>query len=304
MKNKLAIFIVGPTGVGKTEVALTMAGELNTEIISADSRQVYKELCIGTAIPDPSQLEAVPHHLIHHRSIRDYYNASMFELEALETLENLYRSHDTVMIAGGSGLYIQAICTGIDDIPTVDPLIRKTLQDRLVVDGLEVLCAELEKCDPASYQTIDLKNPKRVLKALEITMMTGKPYSSFLTYGSKKRDFSTLKIGLNLERDKLYDRINKRVDHMMEKGLLEEIRSLYPLRELNALNTVGYKELFDHLEGNTSLEEAVSLIKRNSRRYARRQLTWFNRDPEIHWYEPAQTDEILNYISTHVKAAG
>ena len=302
MKNRLAIVIAGPTGVGKTEVAIEVAKHLHTDIISADSRQIYKELNIGTAIPDPAQLASARHHLLQHRSVKDYYNASMFETESLAVLEKIFQKNNAAVITGGSGLYIQAICEGIDDIPEVDPGVRAQLQERLKSEGLESLRFDLKKLDPVSYKTMDLKNPNRILKALEISMMTGRPYSSFLTREKKPRDFSILKIGLNLDRDVLYSRINNRVDEMMRRDLLEEARSCLPMRNLNALNTVGYKELFDHLDGNTSLEEAISLIKQNSRRYARRQITWFNRDPEIRWFNPGQIHEILVYISEHVKA--
>jgi tRNA dimethylallyltransferase len=304
MKNKLAIVIAGPTGVGKTEVAIRIAVEYNTGIISADSRQIYRELTTGTAAPGPAQLKKAPHHLLQHRSVKDYYNASMFEMEALAILDQIFSNSGKAVIAGGSGLYIQAICQGIDDIPTVDPGLREQLKTRLRTEGLERMRFELKKLDPVSYRDLDLNNPSRIMKALEISLMTGRPYSSFLTRKKKKRDFSILKIGLNLERDILYRRINDRVDKMMENGLLEEVNGLLPVRDRNALNTVGYKELFAYLDGDTTLGEAVSLIKRNTRHYARRQITWFNRDPEIIWFDPGSIGEILNYISGHVKAAG
>ncbi len=296
MKNKYAIFLVGPTGVGKTAMAVRVAGALGTEIISADSRQAYKELNIGTAVPGTEHLSRVRHHLLHHRSVQDNYNASMFEAEALQIMEKLFREHDTVVIAGGSGLYIQALIVGIDDVPGVDPEIRKKLLKRLYDEGLESLRFELKKLDPASWASIDLKNPARILKALEISLTTGKPYSSFLTRKSKHRDFCSLKIGLNMDRALLYARIDERVEDMMEDGLLDEVRSCLAYRDLNALNTVGYKELFDYLDGRISLDVAVRLIKRNSRRYARRQLTWFNRDDEIAWFGPDQFEEIMDHI--------
>ncbi len=297
MKNSTAVFIVGPTGVGKTDVAIQVAGSLNTEIISADSRQVYRELSTGTAAPGEKQLKRVKHHLVRHRSVREYYNASMYEAEALGTMESLFVNHTVLVVAGGSGLYIRAICEGIDDIPAVDPELRETLLERIKGEGIESLRYELKKLDPESYRSIDLRNPKRVLKALEVSLSTGKPYSSYLTRQKKERDFLILKIGLNLERDVLYDRINQRVDKMMENGLLDEVRNCLEYRDLNALNTVGYKELFEHLDGRLSEQEAVHLIKRNSRRYARRQLTWFNGDPDITWFSPDQTDEIIKHIN-------
>ena len=296
MKTKYAIFLVGPTGVGKTDMAVRVAEALGTEIISADSRQVYKELSIGTAVPGDEQLGRVRHHLVHDRSVKDDYNASMFEMEALQVMERLFSEHDTVVLAGGSGLYIQALIEGIDDVPRVDPEIRKSLLRRLYDEGLESLRFELKKLDPDSWASIDLKNPARILKALEISLTTGRPYSSFLTRKSKQRDFATLKIGLNMDRNLLYAGIDKRVEDMMEDGLLDEVRSCLDYRDLNALNTVGYKELFDYLDRRISLDMAVQLIKRNSRRYARRQLTWFNRDEEITWFCPDQFEEIMDHI--------
>ena len=296
MSQKLAVFVVGPTGVGKTGVALDLAESLQTEIISADSRQIYRELSIGTAVPTTDQLKRIKHHLLQHRSVSDYYNASMFEKEALHTMKRLFVNYSAVVVAGGSGLYIQAICEGIDDIPAVDPEVRKTLLERMDREGIESLRFELKKLDPRSYSTIDLRNPKRILKAMEISLTTGKPYSGFLTRGKKEREFRSLKIGLNLEREDLYDKINLRVDEMMENGLLEEVKGLMEYRDLNALKTVGYRELFDYLDGQQTLPEVLRLIKRNSRHYARRQLTWFNRDPDISWFRPDQTGEIISFV--------
>jgi tRNA dimethylallyltransferase len=296
MTIKNAVFIVGPTGVGKTAVAIEVAESLNTEIISADSRQIYSELNIGTAVPDPAQMKRVRHHLLRHRSVIDYYNAGLYEQEALQVMENLFHEHAALVIAGGSGLYIQAICQGIDDIPAVDPEIRKALIDRIEGEGIESLRFELKKLDPTSYESIDLKNPKRILKALEISMTTGKPYSDFLTSEKKSRDFNILKIGLNMDRELLYERINQRVEEMMANGLLEEVESCLEFRDLNALNTVGYKELFDYLDGKHSLEEAILLIKRNTRHYARRQLTWFRKDPDVNWFSPLQLPEIIRFV--------
>ena len=290
--------------MGKTQEAVRVARALHTEIISADSRQVYRELGIGTAVPDNSERKKIKHHLLQHRSVWDYYNASMFETEALEALEKIFRNSDTAVIAGGSGLYLRALCDGIDEIPAVDPEIRIQLQERMKNEGLESLRFDLKKLDPDSYAAMDLKNPNRILKALEISMTTGKPYSGYLTHGKKERDFHILKIGLNMNRGTLYERIDKRVDVMIQKGLLEEAKACIPYRERNALKTVGYKELFDHLDGKTDLKEAVRLIKRNSRRFARRQITWFNADPEFRWFEPGQTEEILGYIREHVKTEG
>ena len=302
MKNKYAVFIVGPTGVGKTAMAVRVAEGLGTQIISADSRQVYRELRIGTAVPGPEYLGRVPHHLIRHRSVQDDYNASIFETEALQVMEKLFAHLDGLVVTGGSGLYLQALIGGIDDFPPADPGVRRKLQRRMDAEGIESLRFELKKLDPASWAATDLRNPKRILKALEISLTTGRPYSSFLKGKSKERDFRIIKIGLNLDRPKLYARIEQRVDAMMEAGLLEEVRACLPFRDLNSLNTVGYKELFDYLDGLTSLEEAIRLIKRNSRRYARRQLTWFNRDQEITWFRPEQFEEIMDHIRQHAQA--
>ncbi len=297
MIKKQAVFIIGPTGVGKTELSIRVAKSLDTEIISADSRQVYRELEIGTAVPSKEQREEAPHHMLQHRSITDYYSAAMFEAEAISILTKLFKKYDRVIITGGSGLYIQALCEGIDDLPPIDPELRKTLIARLESEGLESLRFELKKLDPVSYQNIDLKNPKRILKALEVSLGSGEPYSGFLTREKKKRDFGIVKIGLNMERESLYERINLRVDEMMKNGLLEEVKNNISYRDQNALNTVGYKELFEFLDGKHSLEETVRLIKRNSRHYARRQLTWFNRDPDINWFSPVQLDEIIKFAT-------
>lgn len=294
--DKSLIVIVGPTGIGKTDMAIAIAKHYNTEIISADSRQIYKELKIGTAVPDDNQLQEVRHHFIGNRSIFDYYNASMFEIEVLDTLNKLYNTYDSVVMTGGSGMYIDAVCNGIDDIPTVDQEIRQNLIDRLNTEGIESLRKELKIIDPDYYARVDLKNPKRILKALEISVMTGKPYSSFLTQPRKKRDFDIIKIGLTMDRDMLYERINKRVDQMIESGLIEEARSFHPPKNINALNTVGYKELFDYFDGNISLEKAIELIKRNTRHYARKQITWFMRDKEISWFEPSEIGKMIDKI--------
>ena len=299
----MAVFIVGPTGVGKTAVAVRVAEKMGTEIISADSRQVYRELSIGTAVPGPEHTRRVRHHLVQHCSVKDAYNASRFEVEALQVMESLFRDHVQVVVAGGSGLYLRALAAGIDDVPKADPGIRRELLRRMEEEGLESLRFELKKLDPVSWASIDLRNPKRILKALEISLTSGKPYSSFLTRKSKERDFAILKIGLNLDRQELYARIEARADEMMEKGLLDEVRDCLPFRDLNALNTVGYKELFDYLDGRTGLEEAVRLIKRNSRRYARRQLTWFHSDKDITWFRPDQFEEIMEHIRRHAQTA-
>ncbi|MGE0088968.1 MAG: tRNA (adenosine(37)-N6)-dimethylallyltransferase MiaA [Bacteroidales bacterium] len=294
---KTLIAIIGPTGIGKTDLSINIAKKLSTEILSCDSRQVYKELKIGTAVPSESQLQKVTHHFVGHKSIHDYYNASMFEIEALEILEILFRKYNQVIMTGGSGLYINAVCHGIDDLPGVDQELRKELLQRLQNEGVESLRMQLKLIDPEYYKQADTRNPKRILKALEVTLQTGKPYSSFLTNSKKERNFSIIKIGLQRDRDELYERINQRVDQMISEGLLEEAKSFYPFKYLNSLNTVGYKELFDYFDGNISLEKAIELIKRNSRHYAKRQISWFGRDKGIHWFHPDDEDRIVEFIN-------
>ncbi len=293
---KTLIAIIGPTGVGKTDLSIDIAQRLNTEIISCDSRQVYKELKIGTAVPTKSQLQKVKHHFIGTKSIYDYYNASMFEVEVLELLDTLFQSFDNVIMTGGSGLYINAVCNGIDDLPTIDHELRTELLERLKNEGVESLRMQLKMLDPDYYRQADTKNPKRILKALEVTLQTGKPYSSFLTNPKKDRNFRILKIGLQRDRDELYERINLRVDQMIKEGLVEEARSFYKEKHLNSLNTVGYRELFDYFDGSISLEKAIELIKRNSRHYAKRQISWFGRDNEIQWFHPDESEKIIEFI--------
>jgi len=295
-RHKTLIVLTGPTAVGKTELCIDIAQTLDTEIISADSRQIFRELKIGTAAPTREQLQKVPHHFIGTRSVYEYYTAGIFEMEALEVIREIFAKKDQVVLTGGSGLYIHAVCHGIDALPKVDPEVRENLLEKYKQEGLTGIRQRLRILDPASYEQVDLKNPKRILKALEITLTTGKPYSSFLTRQKKDRPFHILKIGLNRERQELYDRINRRVDQMIQEGLVEEARQFQGKTHLNALNTVGYKELFSYFNGQISFEEAVRLIKRNTRRYAKRQLTWFARDPDIHWYHPDQKDQIMELI--------
>lgn len=293
--KKLAV-ILGPTASGKSALALWLATELNTVILSADSRQMYREMKIGTARPSDEELNRVKHYFVGQLSIADYYNASMFEMEVHALLEDLFLQHDIVLMAGGSGLYIDAVCKGIDDFPTTDPEVRQEFQDLYAHEGIGGLRNRLKMLDPEYYATADLKNYKRILKALEVSTMTGKPYSSFLTGRSKDRPYEIVKIGLDIPRDTLYQRINERTDRMLADGWLEEARSLYAFRHHNALNTVGYKELFAFFEEKTDLEEAIRLIKRNTRHYARRQLSWFARDRSIRWFSPGQEAAILTYI--------
>lgn len=298
------IVVLGPTGVGKSDISIQLAQYFCSEIISADSRQFFRELCIGTAVPSPEDLKAVPHHFIQTRSIHDYYNVSEYETEALQLISQLFRNTNPLILTGGSMLYVDTVCKGIDDIPTVDPEIREEVIRWYQENGMEALRERLLAVDPEYYGIADLNNPKRLLHAVEIHQMTGKPFSSFRKSTVRQRPFHILKIGINQDRQLLYDRINQRVERMIEAGLLEEAKSVYPYRKLNSLNTVGYKELFSFLDGTCSLDEAVDLIKRNSRRYARKQLTWFRRDQEIKWFEPEQIQEIIAYVEHKMSENG
>ena len=297
MKAKTLIVITGPTAVGKTDLCLDIAKELGIPIINADSRQIYRELKIGTAAPTEEQLRQVRHYFVGILGLNDYYSASMYEEQVMQLLPELFQSSDYALLTGGSMMYIDAVCNGIDDIPTVDDETRNTLKQRLATEGLEALCEQLHQLDPEHWEIVDKKNPRRVVHALEICLMTGRTYTSFRTNARKERPFRIVKIGLNRERDVIYDRINRRVDSMMQAGLLDEARGLYHLRHLNALNTVGYKEIFAHLDGTWSLDEAVERLKGNTRRYARKQLTWFKRDPQMHWFSPDEKQMILNHIT-------
>ncbi|MBN1253344.1 MAG: tRNA (adenosine(37)-N6)-dimethylallyltransferase MiaA [Bacteroidales bacterium] len=297
---KTLIVIVGPTGIGKTDLGICLAKSLDTEIISADSRQFYKELRIGTAVPNETQLKSVKHHFIGNKSIDDYYNASSFEFEVIDLLDKLFIQKKNIIMLGGSGMYVDAVCKGIDYLPDIDMDIRNKLIKKFENEGIESLRFELQKYDPEYYKIADLKNPKRLLKALEISIMTGKPYSSFRTKENKTRNFSLLKIGLNIEREQLYYRIDQRVDKMIENGLLDEAKQFLNNKHLNALNTVGYKELFPYFEGEYNLDRAVELIKRNTRRYAKRQLSWFNRDKEIKWFNPSERENIFEFVKNNI----
>lgn len=277
--------ILGPTAVGKTDYAIAEALRVGSPVVSCDSRQLYRELRIGVARPDDAQLAAVPHYFIADRSISEPCSAGAYELEALQLLEKLFRDHETVVMAGGSGLYIDALCNGLDDFPDADPELRAQLSERLRTEGVAALRADLRVLDPETYATIDPANGQRIVRALEVTIATGRKYSSFKTHPAKERPFTIVKTGLKRPRPELYARIDARVDRMMEEGLLEEARALLPNRSLPALNTVGYKELFDYFDGRYDLAEAVRLIKRNTRHYAKKQLTWWARDPSIHWID-------------------
>jgi tRNA dimethylallyltransferase len=296
MQNKSLIVIAGPTAVGKSHTGIEIAKHLQTEIISCDSRQIYKELRIGTAVPDVQELAGIRHHFLQSKSIHRYYNASMFENEVLELLDDLFKTKNVVLMVGGSGMYIDAVCKGIDDLPSIDKEIRHQLLMRFKNEGIESLRSMLKKLDPEYHQTVDLKNSKRILKALEVYMMTGKPYSAFLTHPEKERSFKIIKIGLDIRREKLFEIINSRVDRMIQEGLVNEARHLFEFKHLNALNTVGYKEIFRYFEGTITLDEATELIKRNTRKYARRQLTWFRRYKDMQWFDPSETGGIINYI--------
>ena len=290
------VILLGPTGVGKTELSLRIAEWLGTPILSADSRQLYRDLPIGTAAPTPEQLARVRHYFVGTLGLTDYYSASQFETDVLSLLPILYKEHDAVVMTGGSMMYIDAVTKGIDDIPTVRPDIREQVWTDYHAKGLAPLLEELQKVDPAHYEEVDRNNYKRVVHAIEICRQTGLPYSSFRTRTRKERPFRILQIGLTRDREELCDRINRRVDQMMADGLLDEARRVYPFRELNSLNTVGYKELFQYFDGNWTLDEAVEKIKRNSRVYARKQMTWFKRDAEISWFHPSQEAEIRAFI--------
>lgn len=298
--HKYLIVLTGPTGIGKTGVGITIAHHFKTEIVSSDSRQIFKELAIGTAVPEKKELEAVKHHFIQTHSINEDYNASKYEYEALAVINNLFGNRNLVLMVGGSMLYIDAVCKGIDIMPDADPEIRKSLKEKFEAEGLESLRFQLKKLDPDYYQPVDLKNPNRIIHALEISIMTGKPYSSFRSNPKKPRPFSIIKIGLNCEREQLHQRINLRVDGMISAGLEEEARRYYPMKHLNSLNTVGYRELFSYFDGEITRDRAIELIKRNSRRYARKQLTWFRGDNEMNWFDPSQTKDIISFIENKI----
>ena len=291
------IVITGPTAVGKTELTIGLAQHYGIPVINADSRQIYRELKIGTASPTEEQLQQARHYFVGTKSILDYYNASMYEQEVLALLQDSPSA--IALLSGGSMMYIDAVCNGIDDIPTVREDIREEMKRRYKEEGLEALCEDLRRLDPEHYAIVDRQNYRRVIHALEICYQTGCTYTSFRTQARKERPFHIIKIGLNRDREELYDRINARVDAMMAQGLLQEAEALYPQRQLNALNTVGYKEMFDYIDGRWSLYEAVERIKGNTRRYARKQLTWFKRDPEVRWFHPDNKEEILNYITQY-----
>ena len=275
---------------------MDLAKHFNIPIINADSRQIYRELKIGTARPSNKQMSEVKHYFVGTLGMDDYYSASLYEQQVLALLDEIFKTSDYALLSGGSMMYIDAVCNGIDDIPTIDDETRETMKKRLLMEGLESLCEELRQRDPEYYEIVDKQNPRRVVHALEICVMTGKPYSSFRKQEKKVRPFRIIKIGLTRPREELYKRINRRVDKMMKDGLLEEAKEMYPKREVNALNTVGYKELFEYLKGKWTLHEAVERIKGNTRRYARKQLTWYKKDEQIRWFHPDDKEDIISYI--------
>lgn len=294
---KTLIIIAGPTAIGKTALAIRLARYYKTEIISADSRQFYKEMAIGTAKPNREELSAVKHHFIDSHSVMDTFTAGDFEKEALKILENLFRKHDQVIMVGGSGLFINAICNGFDELPVATDQIRQQLNRDLEEQGIEYLQEKLKTSDPVYFSEVDIHNPQRLIRALEVYQTTGKSFSSYRTKTRKPRPFNTINIALNTDREQLYDRINLRVDQMIEAGLVDEVKSLLKYRHLNALQTVGYSEIFEYLNGKCSLEEAVKNIKQNTRRFAKRQITWFKKSEDIRWFDPADYNNILNYLN-------
>jgi len=299
---KFLISIVGPTGIGKTALSITLAQHFKTEIISADSRQFFREMTIGTAAPTTSELTLVKHHFIHHKSIEEDYNVGAFERDAISKLDALFKTYQVVLMVGGSGLYVDAVTKGLDDFPEIDPNIRKTLNHKFKTEGLESMQEQLRILDFNAYNSIAIDNPHRVIRALEVYIGTGMPYSSFLSRNKTHRNFINITIGLTAERQIIYKRINERVDKMIEAGLLDEAKQLLPYQELNALNTVGYKELFKYFNGDWTMDYAISEIKKNSRRFAKRQLTWFKKDENIKWFDfKTDAKSIIEHIENQVK---
>lgn len=297
---KYLILIAGPTAVGKTQLSLSIAEQYKTDIISCDSRQFYKEMCIGTAVPSTDELSRIKHHFIQNLSIQDHYSIGQFERDALVKIEALHKNNNAVVMVGGSGMYIDAVCNGLDDFPPVPDIIREELNLRHQNEGLDALKKELMKLDPDYHELVDSSNPHRIIRAIEVCMVSGKPFSSFRKQQAKKRNFKTVKIILNREREELYHRINKRVDKMMNEGLLEEVKKLYDYKACNALQTVGYKELFAYFDGEWDLETAIEEIKKNTRRYAKRQMTWFRRDQNNHFFKPENEAEIMAYLKENI----
>ena len=298
MNTKRLIVVVGATASGKTDLSIALARNYNAPIISTDSRQVFKGLPIGTAYPSQEQLQAVEHHFIGERELTENFNCGEYEKQALERLEMLFAKHDTVVAVGGSGLYIRALCEGMDELPEADETLRAELAERLGNEGLESLLAQLKELDPEFYEVVDRQNPARVTRALEVCITSGCKYSQLRKAERKARDFQIIKVGITMPREQLYDRINRRVDIMIEAGREAEARAVLPYRDCNSLRTVGYSEMFDYFDGKTTFDEAVELIKRNSRRYAKRQTTWFGRDNDIVWFNRGEEEQIIKYIDS------
>lgn len=295
MSTKRLLVVVGPTGSGKTDLSIRLARHYGAPILSTDSRQVFRGMPIGTAQPTAEQLRAAEHHFIASHEITDDLSCGEYEVQALARLRELFAKHDRVIAVGGSGLYVRALCEGMDELPQADPELRAKLAERLAAEGVGALAEELGRLDPAYYAAVDRSNPARVVRALEVCLQTGRPFSELRTGRRRERDFEIVKIGVTLPREELYERIDRRVDAMMAAGLEAEARALYPFRQLNALQTVGYRELFEWFDGRIGREEAVELVKRNSRRYAKRQLTWFRRDAEVRWFAPNDDEAIIDY---------
>jgi tRNA dimethylallyltransferase len=297
MKNTL-IVLLGPTGVGKTDIAIDIARHFGCDIISADSRQFFREMRIGTALPSREQLTEIKHHFIGFLSVKDYYSSNLFERDVLGILPELFKKNSVALMTGGSGMYIDAVCNGIDDIPDVDPEIREKFARKYKEEGIEGLRIELKLLDPEHYEKVDLKNPRRIIRALEICETTGHPYSGFLTNQKRRRDFEIIKTGLKRPREELFDRINRRVDLMIKDGLEEEARNLLGLRHRNALNSVGYREFFDFFDGKITRDKAIELIKRNTRRFAKRQMTWWSKDEGIRWFNADDKAGLIDYLNS------
>lgn len=299
-KTKTLISVVGPTAIGKTALAIELAQHFKTEIISADSRQFFKEMEIGTAKPDKEELARAKHHFINSHSVEKLFSTGDFELEALKTLNQIFENHNVAIMVGGSGLYTNAVINGLDEMPEIDLSIREKLNIKFEKEGIESIQKQLAELDPEYFSKVDQNNPQRMIRGLEVFLSTGKKLSSMLSSTKKERPFNIIKIGLNTDRSILYNRINLRVDKMMENGLLEEVKFLHPYRKYNALNTVGYSELFDYIEEKISLDDAVSLIKQNTRRFAKRQLTWFRKDQDVNWFEPDEKNKIVQFVEEHL----
>jgi tRNA dimethylallyltransferase len=301
VSKKYLVVVLGPTAIGKTAKSIALANYFNSEIISADSRQFYKEMAIGTAVPSENELKSIPHHFIHHKSVEDKYSVGDFEADAVALTEKLFKKHDVIFMVGGSGLYVDAVCNGLDEFPEVEDTIREELKLQLEEKGIEFLQNKLRELDPDYFKSADTQNPQRVIRALEVCLVSGKPFSSFRKNKAVERNFKVVKIGLTAPRAVIYQRINQRVDIMMKQGLLKEAEKLYPQRDQNALQTVGYKELFAFFDNQYTLEEAVEEIKKNTRRYAKRQLTWFRKDESIKWFDyEASSAEIITHLKKQI----